>query len=240
MVSEVSLSCALNSTTGILVCLSAIIRLRPNRMKPLVPLEQKVYEKCQLFTNNQYYAYSWVSALVTQFRPQNRRQCGITLLMQHILDNFHYPVFWFKNTRFWNWLCFHHHHHQVKTRQPALLGPLDWTNLYPQRRQGHKTSLFLYNTSCIIQRGSKVIQVWNYHIFVTWRLHQTHCQFSFFVCKFVILSWNEYENRKSRQLWDTVSDQIFECPKCSPSWNLSASLWSLWRKCYEWCNGEMV
>jgi hypothetical protein len=65
--------------------------------------------------------------------------------MQHILDIFHYPVFWFKNTCFWNWLCFHHHH-QVKTWQPALLGPLDWTDLYPQRRQGHKTSDYSFTT----------------------------------------------------------------------------------------------
>jgi hypothetical protein len=40
------------------------------------------------------------------------------------------------------------------------------------------------------------------------RLHQTQCQFSYFVYKF-ILTWNEHENRKSRQLWDTVSDHIF-------------------------------
>jgi hypothetical protein len=31
------------------------------------------------------------------------------------------------------------------------------------------------------------------------KLHQTHCQFSFFVYKFVILSRNEYENWKSCQ-----------------------------------------
>jgi hypothetical protein len=56
------------------------------------------------------------------------------------------------------------------------------------------------------------------------RLHQTRCQLSFFVYKFIILSWNEYENRKSCQLWDTVSDQISECQICLPSWNLLASL----------------
>jgi hypothetical protein len=49
------------------------------------------------------------------------------------------------------------------------------------------------------------------------RLHQTHCHFSFFVYKFVILSWNKYENRKSRNLWDTVCDQISECQNVRPA-----------------------
>jgi hypothetical protein len=53
------------------------------------------------------------------------------------------------------------------------------------------------------------------------RLHQTHCQFSFSVYKFVILSWNEYENRKTRQLRHMVSGKISECQKYSPGWNLS-------------------
>jgi hypothetical protein len=35
-------------------------------------------------------------------------------------------------------------------------------------------------------------------------LHQTHFQFSFFVYKFVILSWNEYENLVSCEIWSVI------------------------------------
>jgi hypothetical protein len=48
-------------------------------------------------------------------------------------------------------------------------------------------------------------------------LHETHCQFLFFVYKFVILSWNEYESLKSRLLWDNFSHHIFVCQKYSPA-----------------------